>query len=485
MASETSCDGHMNEYMIYRHEKLSLLHLLRLLIFRRHLISCEFVESSSSVAGRLEGVPTDFITVLTCALQKILSAIRMPMKWIGRVIEFLVNLLSLNGGVRGLFWNVITVSVVIPRRGAANFRSLIAQLDGRTDLHKSSSWIHNFPLMDTLTGLGETDPLDLSTMAAKVAYENYAYIKNTVTNHWKMHFVGFYSCWNKFLEDKTTQAYIFCNKPEEADLIVLAFRGTEPFNARDWSTDVDLSWLSMGKLGNVHLGFLKALGLQDETDYQKGFPKDLSWSDDKPVAYYVLRDALRTLLKKHSNAKIVVTGHSLGGALAALFPSLLALHEENDILDAIYAVMTYGQPRVGDVTFKKYMESILSKRYYRMVYRYDIVPRVPFDKPPTALFKHCGTCIYYDGWYERQALIDDSPNPNYIDLKYAIPVYLNGLGDLVKALLLGETQGREFKEEFFSILYRASWLILPGVASHSPRDYVNGGRLARITGKDS
>ncbi|KAG1334419.1 putative Lipase [Cocos nucifera] len=240
-------------------------------------------------------------------------------------------------------------------------------------------------------------------MAAKLAYENCGYIKHAVTNHWKMHFVGFYSCWNEFLRDETTQAFIFLNKPEEADLIVLAFRGTEPFNAQDWSTDVDLSWLSMGQLGSIHLGFLKALGLQHETDYQKGFPKELSCNDHgKQVAYYVLRDTLRTLLKKHNNAKILVTGHSLGGALAAIFPALLAMHEEYDILGSIYGVMTYGQPRVGDAIFKNFIESTLSKRYYRMVYRYDIVPRIPFDMPPMALFKHCGTCIYYDGWYERQ-----------------------------------------------------------------------------------
>ncbi|NP_001304804.1 uncharacterized protein LOC105041961 [Elaeis guineensis] len=478
--SEASCD----DYMIYRHENISLLDLLSLLIFRRHLIHYNFVESSSSVAGSLEGVLTDRITALTCVLQKILYMIRTPLKWIGHIVEFLLNLICLNGGVRGLIWNVITVSVVIPRRGAAHFRSLIAHIDARLDLRKSDS-IHHIHL-DKLTCLGETDPLDLAMMAAKLAYENGEYIKDAVTNHWKMHFVGFYSCWNEFLQDKTTQAFILCDKTEDADLIVLAFRGTEPFNAQDWSTDVDLSWLCMGKLGGVHLGFLKALGLQHEMDRKKGFPKELSRNDPgKPVAYYVLRDTLRTLLKKHNNAKILVTGHSLGGALAAIFPALLAMHEEYDILDSIYGVMTYGQPRVGDATFKKYVESILSKRYYRMVYRYDIVPRVPFDMPPVAMFKHCGTCIYYDGWYERQAMNEDSPNPNYFDVKYTIPVYLNALGDLMKALLLGRTQGKDFKEEFLSILYRASGLILPGVASHSPRDYVNGGRLAKITGKYS
>ncbi|XP_073110122.1 triacylglycerol lipase OBL1 isoform X2 [Elaeis guineensis] len=426
MASETSessrDDECMNEYMIYRHENISLLDILSLLIFRRHLINYKFVESSSSVAGRLEGVPTDWITALTFVLQKILSETRTPLKWIGRVIEFLLNLVSLNGGVRGLIWNIITDAL-------CGVLQLLEQI-----------WL----MQMTRHNLTE------------------------------------------FLQDKATQAFIFCNKPQEADLIVLAFRGTEAFNAHDWSTDVDLSWLSMGKLGNVHLGFLKALGLQDETDYQKGFPKELSWNDPgKQVAYYVLRDTLRTLLKKHNKAKILVTGHSLGGALAAIFPALLAMHEEYDILDSIYGVMTYGQPRVGDATFKKYMESILSNRYYRMVYRYDIVPRIPFDMPPVALFKHCGTCIYYDGWYERQAMNDDSPNPNYFDIEYTSSVYLNALGDLIKALLLGRTQGKDFKEEFFSILFRASWLILPGVASHSPRDYVNGGRLAKITGKDS
>lgn len=82
-------------------------------------------------------------------------------------------------------------------------------------------------------------------------------------------------------------------------------------------------------------------------------------------------------------------------------------------------------------------------------------------------------------------MIDDSPNPNYFDIKYTIPVHLNAFGDLIKALLLGRTQGKDYKEEFFSIIYRASGVILPGVASHSPRDYVNGGRLAKTTGKDS
>ena len=156
-------------------------------------------------------------------------------------------------------------------------------------------------------------------------------------------------------------------------------------------------------MGNVHLGFLKALGLQDEKNFLKGFPKDYNSAPDKPVAYYALREQLRSLIQQHKNAKIVVTGHSLGGALAAIFPALLSFHNENDILSSMYGALTYGQPRVGDALFGTYIETIVRLKHYRMVYRYDIVPRIPFDMPSIALtFKQFGTCIYYNGWYNGQ-----------------------------------------------------------------------------------
>lgn len=212
--------------------------------------------------------------------------------------------------------------------------------------------------------------------------------------------IGMHPHLAEFLEEKTTQAFIFCNKAEDADLIVLSFRGTEPFNAQDWSTDVDLSTLLAGKLGLLHLGFLKALGLQNETNFILGFPTSIEMNADKPVAYYILRQELRNLLAKHKNAKIIVTGHSLGGALSAVFPALLSYHNQNDILNSMHSVMNYGQPRVGDAIFKSYVNVLMRVKYQRMVYRYDIVPRIPFDLPPLSNFTHCGKCIYFDGWYK-------------------------------------------------------------------------------------
>ena len=80
-------------------------------------------------------------------------------------------------------------------------------------------------------------------------------------------------------------------------------------------------------------------------------------------------------------------------------------------------------------------------------------------------------------------VVDDSPNPNYFNPLYQPVMYLNAWGDLFKALFIGWTHGKEYREGIVSILYRSLGLILPGIASHSPRDYVNAERLAKITNK--
>lgn len=58
--------------------------------------------------------------------------------------------------------------------------------------------------------------------------------------------------------------FTFFNKAEDANLIVISFRGTEPFNADDWSTNFDISWYDISQTSgsrHLHVGFLEALGL--------------------------------------------------------------------------------------------------------------------------------------------------------------------------------------------------------------------------------
>ncbi|XP_074591793.1 triacylglycerol lipase OBL1-like [Curcuma longa] len=495
------------QFIIIRRDQLSYRNLFRSLSFprqRQSFADYAFVDSftipkSGTSTGdnqrrcfcRRRSIRSHFFAPLTGFAMKTLLQVATPLKLLGLVVEFLLNLISLNGGILGLIWRLMTVRVKIPRRGTAEFRSVLAFVDDRVELDGKRSLKNFTPLMELKDhgGLGDVNIFDLTMMASKISYENKEYIKNVVDNHWKMYFVGFYNCWNKFLESNGTQAFIFCNKREDADLIVLAFRGTEPFNAYDWSTDVDLSVISAGKLGFIHLGFLKALGLQDEKIFHLGFPEHLEIDENKPAAYYVLRGALSELLAAHPKARIIVTGHSLGGALAAIFPAILSCHGDTggagSVLSSVAGVMTYGQPRVGDEKFKAYFELLMQgKLYVRMVYRFDLVSRIPFDdydeENLLSPFTHCGKCIFFNGWY-RAKLLEEVPQPNSVDLMTAVPrMYLSLWTDLFNALF-AVNEGREFKEGLWLILFRlVGGHVCPGGVFHSPRDYVNAARLAKL-----
>lgn len=180
-------------------------------------------------------------------------------------------------------------------------------------------------------------------------------------------------------------------------MIVVAFRGTEPFNSYDWSTDLDLSFIKLpGIEGNVHTGFMEALGLkQDRT-----WPTDVNEKDK--YAYHSITGVLKHYLTLNDRTKVIVTGHSLGGALAILFPAVLVQHTETKVLERLQTVYTFGQPRVGDERFGKFMGEkfdCYGVEYYRFVYSHDIVPRIPFDDS-ALMFKHFGTCIYINCLYE-------------------------------------------------------------------------------------
>ncbi|MCE5167101.1 hypothetical protein HAX54_037263, partial [Datura stramonium] len=60
-----------------------------------------------------------------------------------------------------------------------------------------------------------------------------------------MHFLGLHNFWNAYEEQYSTQAIMFQDKSEDPNLVVVAFRGTGPFYADAWITDIDLSWYDL------------------------------------------------------------------------------------------------------------------------------------------------------------------------------------------------------------------------------------------------
>ncbi|CAH1422934.1 unnamed protein product [Lactuca virosa] len=498
MATE---DGDNFRYLIVQPENGGITDLFRYGILGNKASGAKFFETSDeqtlheelSVGGDRGGGETPahrWVIIVSIVMRKLIKFFGKPMEWTGYVVDFLLNLLSLNGGLLGLLFNLLQGKMVIPVRGSATYISTIGHIDGRIDLMVGNDGTPAIQL-----DAGNRSLMDLCMMASKLAYENAIVIKNVVNQHWKMHFIDFYNCWNDYQKERSTQVFIFSDKPKDANLIVISFRGTEPFDADDWITDFDYSWYEIPKLGKVHMGFLEAMGLGNRINtssfqqlLQATNIKLQSTNEEEPKkllpemgelsAYLAVRSKLKSLLNEHKNAKFMVTGHSLGGALAILFPIVLVFHEEDEVLQRMIGVHTFGQPRVGNRELGRYMESKLQQpnpRYFRVVYCNDIVPRLPYDNK-TFLYKHFGVCLYYDSLFVKQK-VDEEPNRNDYGLWYLIPEHLNAVWELARGMTMGMAYGPEYKESWEGIVMRLIGLAIPGLSAHGPPNYVNSIRL--------
>lgn len=160
------------------------------------------------------------------------------------------------------------------------------------------------------------------------------------------------------LKEHDTQLFV----GHSGSVIVIAFRGTT--NIRDWMTDAQIKFVKVSH-GKIHHGFNDAL--------------DSVWDE-----------LIKTLERTHVYAQSLwITGHSLGGALAALAAARLAL----DMHKPINGIYTYGQPRVGDRQFAREVDNELKPRYFRFVNNNDIVTRIPTR---LGTYAHQGSVRFFD-----------------------------------------------------------------------------------------
>ncbi|XVF64076.1 hypothetical protein PTKIN_Ptkin09bG0137900 [Pterospermum kingtungense] len=415
MASDETCfcDDY---YFLLNPEEASYFDIVSLL-FYSELEKRRFIHNAGHQDGNFRRRWLIFISVL---VQKLLLLGRKPLALMGIVVETWLNLLSCNGGLSMLLLNFITGKLVWPDRSSPMFRSILGNIDTR------------FELDNNIKPGDNKYKASLSMMAAKISYENEAFIKTRIIEHWKMKFLKLYNFWNDFQERYSTQAFMFEDTRANPNLIVVAFRGTSPFSADDWRTDVDISWL-------------------------------------------------RKVLKQNPEARFILTGHSLGGALAILFPAVLMLHEEEWLLQRLDGVYTFGQPKVGDEKFGEFMKERLRKfgvKYFRYVYGDDLVPRVPSDDK-TLFFKHIAPCLYFNSFYKGKVLSEE-PNKNYFSLPWVLPKITNAIWELIRGFIIPYWKGPEYKEGWFLRLWRIIGLVAPGVSAHLLQDYVNSTRLGTL-----
>jgi lipase (class 3) len=146
-----------------------------------------------------------------------------------------------------------------------------------------------------------------------------------------------------------------CIVTQGSEFDTLAFRGSHSLS--DWRTDFSIRRRAAGGGEEIHEGF------------------DCAISSIAPQLLDLWHSASRAQQTDPAAPcrPLVVTGHSLGGAMAQLAAEVLFKAGA-----PIAAVYTFGGPRVGNEAWAAGYELILGSRTWRVVDELDLVPRVPF-----------------------------------------------------------------------------------------------------------
>ncbi|KAI6225515.1 Lipase domain containing protein [Aphelenchoides fujianensis] len=115
------------------------------------------------------------------------------------------------------------------------------------------------------------------------------------------------------------------------------------------------------------------------------------WSVYNKLNKWGIRRSMRNLVRKYPHYRVFVTGHSLGGGLAAIAAGELVGVER--VAAERVVMLNFGQPRVGDREYALRYEKLLPFAY-RVVHANDLVPHVP----PVAFdgYQHFRNEIFYD-----------------------------------------------------------------------------------------
>lgn len=150
------------------------------------------------------------------------------------------------------------------------------------------------------------------------------------------------------------EAYVGFAKDMNA--VVVAFRGTQENSIQNWIEDLfwkqlDLDYPGMPE-AKVHSGFYSAY---HNTTLRDG-----------------VVHGIQKTREAYGNIPIMVTGHSMGGAMASFCAlDLIVNYGSEDV-----TLMTFGQPRIGNAVFASHFKKYLANAI-RVTNAHDIVPHLP------------------------------------------------------------------------------------------------------------
>lgn len=160
-------------------------------------------------------------------------------------------------------------------------------------------------------------------------------------------------------------------RPRDA-VALLALRGTQPDNVSDIAHDLQANMVAWTEsAGRVHAGFASAI--------RSVLPRIKQWIAQAGI----------------DSKGLVITGHSLGAAMATLAATVLPAQW----------LVTLGSPRVGDQDF---VRTVKPANSVRIVDCCDVVTEVP---PPIGGYTHLPTCTYVT----QQGVAVPDPDQAFID----------------------------------------------------------------------
>jgi pimeloyl-ACP methyl ester carboxylesterase len=174
----------------------------------------------------------------------------------------------------------------------------------------------------------------------------------------------------------------YCRIFWNSDTVVIAFRGTR--ESVDWAISnlkafpVPLRDCQEASGILVHRGFQKTLDYGDKTTELRSLDAIIDYLNE----YELL------------NRKLVITGHSLGGALAILFAVKFRSLYPDEMHSNLDRLITFGSPEVGFGKFKEFYGE-LAEKTVRVVNNADAVPFTP-----PVFYKHVGT----EFWLQKDGL---------------------------------------------------------------------------------
>lgn len=177
-------------------------------------------------------------------------------------------------------------------------------------------------------------------------------------------------------------------------VVILCFQGPEPAEASEWLTTRDPYGEQVA---------LSVPGAEGQFGVHGCVYRNIS------VVKYQVLDLLRRAVARQSLADdtaevdeqmdaLYLTGHGLGGAMAALFAIKLAIEPDfSEIFKTLRWVCTFGQPMFcsPELAYALDEHSVLSRRVLRYVYQDDYAPHLPTQD--VGDYGHFGRQLRYKG----------------------------------------------------------------------------------------